>query len=650
MKLIFYLRKTLSVLAVFFVLAIGHIQLCFGQSLIQKAKKSFDSLNNEYHSRRLSDEEYLDGADKLRDHYLLTKGANFTTEQLTELLSLYKKIGWSNKKYDGVRKNYYLAFLNNAAMFEQNGAYMYYADKIAQEYKKNGEQDPFIVISAKSQIYMEQGLHNKVIALYVQQKTYVKTLPQLLRKNKIDVPTGIDALTFLSAGVVESYIKTNDTLAVYETSELIYEIGKEIRKRSQDNKQYMLYNEFFMLVTQHFVALFEKDTIKVKNILDGFTELKITYKDIETGIIDQNLLPWKIDYFLASKNIDSASVYIKKFENWHSFTKNQKAELYQYKAKLQEIKGDITGSNNLLYLALLEEQKVKEKLKIEMDNLLYAFTEAENTRIDLEQSEAVKERRTRWLVVISVSAAFIIFSIYLLMLYRNKKAKAQIEDLNNAADMQIIAMEETKYQAVREEQQRLGQDLHDGLSSSIAAVRYQLETLIMDTQDTELKDKLSKLRNETITAYEAARNKSHEWFNEGDEQQQLSFEKQIRILTDKALPDNIYQKNIHIDNNSLSGVSTDTRIALLRIIQESITNIIKHAKAKNVDILLYEEEEELILNIIDDGVGFEDKIHNKKSMLGVQSIKRRVQYMNGVTEIKTSVKGTVIRIAIPAAK
>jgi len=39
-----------------------------------------------------------------------------------------------------------------------------------------------------------------------------------------------------------------------------------------------------MLVTQHFVALFEKDNIKVKNILDGFTELKTTYKDIETEL------------------------------------------------------------------------------------------------------------------------------------------------------------------------------------------------------------------------------------------------------------------------------------------------------------------------------------------------------------------------------
>lgn len=298
----------------------------------------------------------------------------------------------------------------------------------------------------------------------------------------------------------------------------------------------------------------------------------------------------------------------------------------------------------------MEEQKVKEKFKVEMDNLLYAFTEAENTRIDLQQSETVKERRTRWLVVISVSAAFIIFSIYLLMLYHNKKAKAEIEELNNAADMQIITIEETKYQAVREEQQRLGQDLHDGLSSTIAAVRYQLETLIMDTQDSYLKEKLNKLRNETITAYEAARNKSHEWFNVNDEEQQLSFEKKIRLLTDKALPDNVYQKNIYIDNTSISHVSTDTSIALLRIIQESITNIIKHAKAKNVDILLYKDEEELILNIIDDGIGFEGKTHNKKSMLGLQSIKSRVKIMNGKTEIKTSVKGTMIRIVIPVSK
>jgi len=268
-----------------------------------------------------------------------------------------------------------------------------------------------------------------------------------------------------------------------------------------------------------------------------------------------------------------------------------------------------------------------------------------------DQNKLLSEKnaqRALWLLIISFSSAMIVLTIYLMMLRRERKAKAQIEALNDMATMQIMAMEEAKHQAVKEEQQRLGQDLHDGLSSSIAAIRYQLETLIMDTSDIDLKRKLDMLRKETENAYKAARNKSHEWFSAADEQLEQSFEKQIILLTDNALPDNRYNKNIHIDNSALSGVDMDTRIALLRIIQEAITNIIKHAKAKNVGILIYEEEENLLLTINDDGIGLDEKKAGKgKSTIGLQSIRRRVEYLNGEIKINSNTKGTEIMVSIP---
>lgn len=272
-----------------------------------------------------------------------------------------------------------------------------------------------------------------------------------------------------------------------------------------------------------------------------------------------------------------------------------------------------------------------------------------------DDNKLLSEKNTQravWLLIVSFSAAIIVLTIYLLMLRRSKKAKAQVEALNNAANMQIIAMEEAKHQAVRDEQQRLGQDLHDGLSSSIAAIRHQLEVLLMDTNDVTLKNKLSELQMDTENAYAAARNKSHEWFSAADKQQEQSFEKQIKLLTDSSLPDSRYDKDIHIDNSSLIGVDMDTRIALLRIIQEAITNIIKHAKAKNVGILIYEEEDSLILTINDDGIGLgldEKKSGNGKSTMGLQSIRRRVQSLNGETKIHSDAKGTEITVSIPLA-
>jgi len=361
--------------------------------------------------------------------------------------------------------------------------------------------------------------------------------------------------------------------------------------------------------------------------------------------------------------INSFFLLTELYDNNNSNPKKALEYLYQaYEAAKKN--GDSSLEIYILHNALEVAQQLGNKDEIikvyfELDKSMTAEWEKSRKFINdyvaynavQDQNKLLSEKnaqRTLWLVVISFSSAMILLSIYLIMLRRDRKAKAQIEALNDMASIQIMAMEEAKYQAVKEEQQRLGQDLHDGLSSSIAAIKYQLETLMMDTSDIDLKKKLDMLQKETEKAYKAARNKSHEWFSAADEQQEQSFEKQIILLTDNALPNNKYNKNIHIDNGALSGVDMDKRIALLRIIQEAITNIIKHAKAKNIGILIYEEDENLFLTINDDGIGLDQKKPEKgRSTIGLQSIRRRVQYLNGEIKINSNTQGTEIIVSIP---
>lgn len=277
------------------------------------------------------------------------------------------------------------------------------------------------------------------------------------------------------------------------------------------------------------------------------------------------------------------------------------------------------------------------------DYVAFNAIQADNRLLSAENS-----RRTLWLVVISFAASIIILAIYLIMLRRNRKTKEQVEALNNAANMQIIAMEEAKHQAIKEEQQRLGQDLHDGLSSSLAGINHQLEVLSMDTDDASLKHRLGVLKSEMTKAYETARSKSHEWFSAAAEREEQSFEQRIRLLIDSALPDSRYGKEIHIDDTSLTRVNADTRIALLRIVQEAITNIIKHAKATMVEILVYEEMEQLALIVKDNGRGLTKRTpSNWQSAMGLQSIQRRAQLLNGELDVRSDGNGTEIIVTIP---
>src|SRR5690606_2200657 len=294
----------------------------------------------------------------------------------------------------------------------------------------------------------------------------------------------------------------------------------------------------------------------------------------------------------------------------------------------------------------LEEAMIADRENVK--KFIGDYVRYNTIQLDNKLLEDKNARRTLWLVLISSGALIIVLVIYLIMLRRTRKAKGQIEALNNAANMQIIAMEEAKHQAIREEQQRLGQDLHDGLSGSIAGIKHQLEILSMDTDDSAIRNRLGAIKTEVTKVYETARNKSHEWFSATSEQEGQSFEARIKLLTDSALPDSRYQKEIHIDNSSLLRVNSDIRISLLRIIQEAVTNIIKHAKAKSVGILIYEENDRLQLVISDDGRGLgEAKSDSRKSKMGLQSINRRVQLLNGQLVVQSSVDGTEITAIIP---
>ena len=93
--------------------------------------------------------------------------------------------------------------------------------------------------------------------------------------------------------------------------------------------------------------------------------------------------------FVALSNI-SVQLYIMKFESLPVFNQNQKAMIDEYKANLYAVRGDFYGSSNFLTAALSGKRKAKTALMTEMNNLLYAYTEAENSKIELQQSEKIQ--------------------------------------------------------------------------------------------------------------------------------------------------------------------------------------------------------------------------------------------------------------------
>jgi signal transduction histidine kinase len=92
------------------------------------------------------------------------------------------------------------------------------------------------------------------------------------------------------------------------------------------------------------------------------------------------------------------------------------------------------------------------------------------------------------------------------------------------------------------------------------------------------------------------------------------------------------------------------RTCVYRIVQEATTNCVRHAQAKNIQIVVSAEGGQLRVSVSDDGVGL-DPTHRRKG-LGLRGIDERVKELHGTMTIaRQAVRGTslVVRLPLPRA-
>jgi signal transduction histidine kinase len=89
---------------------------------------------------------------------------------------------------------------------------------------------------------------------------------------------------------------------------------------------------------------------------------------------------------------------------------------------------------------------------------------------------------------------------------------------------------------------------------------------------------------------------------------------------------------------------------MYRILQETLTNVARHARATKVSVELTRDESALALVVRDDGVGFDvSRAHNAVSGLGLHGMRERVTLLGGSIQIESRLgEGTVVRARIPA--
>ena len=203
-----------------------------------------------------------------------------------------------------------------------------------------------------------------------------------------------------------------------------------------------------------------------------------------------------------------------------------------------------------------------------------------------------------------------------------------------------------------ETRRRLARELHDTVGQNLAGVRMNLgvmqRTATADSVDTEVvddtiaatDDAISQLRTLSFLLHppmidEAGLLNALTWYIDG-------FERRSGITTTLVVPDD------------LGELPRDVETTVVRVVQESLTNIQRHAGSSTASVTLGRRDDRLVIAIADEGRGLPAAVRNDREALlasgvGIASMNERVRELGGELTIHSTDQGTTVLVMLPAA-
>ena len=363
----------------------------------------------------------------------------------------------------------------------------------------------------------------------------------------------------------------------------------------------------------------------------------------------------KRDYPLAIEDYSNALQFFERqaysktrlrlYENMAKalYNSDDMQEAYSYKEKYQQLQDSIFTESRTIALnnRALKHQSEKKSLEISM-------LELENTMAE----ESNKQQKRALFVLGSLLALMLVGIYYIVGFYKEKINTASIiEEQNQKINQQRIKELQDQIQinsmqsmltGQEVERERISKDLHDSLGGLLSAIKLQVDKIRSKGVKDNLKNDFQSATKLLDNAVSEVRSIS----------QNLQPAALSRLGLVPALKDliNRYQSEsgpeiIFQEFDMPKKLDQMKALGIFRIIQEILNNAIKHAQAKEVLVQLNGEDDDIIILVEDDGIGFDtDK---KYKSMGLENIKSRVNYLKGTIDIDSRIgEGTTYLIHV----
>ena len=297
---------------------------------------------------------------------------------------------------------------------------------------------------------------------------------------------------------------------------------------------------------------------------------------------------------------------------------------YNYRLKYSKAKDSILNIENSKNINLLQKEfETEKKDKTILEN-----------NLSLEKSQAKTQLMSLFIIFLLLA------SILLWFIFQQRQKRIQQQLIAIKKEQEVLTLE-SLIEGEEKERLRIAKELHDGVNGDLSAIKYKLSSLL-------------KMNNEVINEAVIMIDNSC---------------KQVRAISHNLVPPSLKDFNLieairnyceNMNNTHTPEISFQhmgdpillnkkVEVNIFRIIQELVTNSIKHAAAKTIDVQISNRNNTLLITVEDNGTGF--KMESKDTMgIGLDNIKSRVEYLNANLDVVSNENGTSNTLEIDLKK
>ena len=234
-----------------------------------------------------------------------------------------------------------------------------------------------------------------------------------------------------------------------------------------------------------------------------------------------------------------------------------------------------------------------------------------------------------WYATLTIIAAYVLLYLHA----RDERRQGQLQLLSKSQESAIIT----------EERLRLSREIHDGLGGSLSTLIIQSEYILRLTKDPDLKTEMQELKAQAEEAIDELRRSLTMMRRDFDlhkalEDYCMRFQERSRTWCQFKV------------RGRTRRLPSEMQLAIFRILQECLTNIQKHADAKNTEVRLKYDGDMVSLIITDDGKGF-DTSTSRSGHYGLSTLQERASKFRGTFEVQSAPgDGTTVHttLVVPA--